>query len=133
VAVSELDRLDLTAVGRGVGIALVIAVPAIVVQNITAAGSLRSFAFLVSLAGFGAGGYVAGGAHPPRALTHGGVTGLVAGVLVLLVGIVRRTAAGEPVAWLSQPFLALLALSSGLIGGYVAFRRAASEQEEVRT
>jgi putative membrane protein (TIGR04086 family) len=127
-----VTRLDPAAVGRGVGVALAVAVPAVVVQNV-ATGSLRSLAFLVSLAGFGLGGYVAGGRQPTRALTHGGVTGLVAGVTVLLVGIVRRTAAGEEVAWLSQPFLALLTLSSGLIGGYVAFRRATSEQEEVRT
>jgi hypothetical protein len=119
-----VNDLDLAAIGRGAGVALLVAVPAVVVQNI-ATGSLRSLAFLVSIAGFGLGGHVAGVAHPRRALTHGGLAGLAAGVAVLVVGIVRRSAAGEPVAWTSQPFLALLALSSGLIGGYVAFRRAA--------
>jgi putative membrane protein (TIGR04086 family) len=128
--VNQPDALDLTAIGRGAGVALLVAVPAAVVQTVAAPGALKSLALLVTLVGFGLGGHVAGAPHPDRALTHGGLAGLAAGVVVLVVGIARRSAAGEPVAWPSQPFLALLALSSGVIGGYVAFRRAAAEPAE---
>jgi putative membrane protein (TIGR04086 family) len=125
-----MDELDSAAIGRGAVVALVIAVPAVIVQNLASPGSLRSFAFLVSLVGFGFGGYLAAGAEPRRGMTYGGLAGLAAGLVVLAVGILRRSAAGEPISWISQPFLALLALSSGLIGGYIAFRRSARDIDD---
>jgi hypothetical protein len=124
-----MSGLDVVALGRGAGIALLIALPAAIVQNLVAEGSsVRSLAFLVSLAGFGIGGFVAAGADPGRGMTYGGLAGLAAGVVVLIVGILRRSAAGLAISWISQPFLALLALSSGVIGGYIAFRRASTDQ-----
>jgi putative membrane protein (TIGR04086 family) len=130
--VTETDNpsIDMTAVARGALVALVIAVPAVIAYNALAPGAGRSLAYIATIAGFGVGGYVAGTDQPRRGLSHGGLTGLAAGLVVILVGAVRRSAMGEPVAWSSQPFLALLASSSGAIGGYVAFRRSITSVEE---
>jgi putative membrane protein (TIGR04086 family) len=125
-----MAELDTTAILQGMGVALLIAVPAGAVQTWASATSLRSAGFLASLAGYAVGGYVAATAEPRRGLTYGGLTGLVAGLVFLALSILRRSAAGDPIAWLSLPFLAMLALSSGLLGGYLAFRRSTRSVNE---
>jgi hypothetical protein len=125
-----VSDLDTTAIARGAGVALAIALPAAIVQNLAGEGSLRSLAFLVSLVGFGIGGYLAAGVEPNRGMTYGGLAGLAACLVVLAFGILHRSIVGKPISWISLPFLALLALSSGLIGGYVAFRRQAAPPDD---
>jgi putative membrane protein (TIGR04086 family) len=122
-----MSDLDWGAIARGAGVGFLVALPAAIVQTVTGAGSLKSLAFLVTLVGFALGGYVAARPRPTQALTHGGLAGLVAGIGIAIVSIVRRSAAGEAISWLSYPLQTLLAVSSGLVGGYILFRRNAQQ------
>lgn len=116
--------LDTTAVARGALVAACIAVPAGIAQNMVGRGSSLSFAlFLVTVFGLGAGGYVAGRQALDRALTTGGAAALAVYVVVQTIGVALRLARGEDVSWASIPLVALLSLSCGVIGGYVAFWR----------
>jgi hypothetical protein len=120
-----VSDLDTTAIARGAGTAAAVALPAAVVQNLVSEGSsLRSLLFLVIAAGFGLGGWVAGRARPARAMTHGGVAAVLGYAGVLVVSIVVRLARGAGVALAGIPLPALIALSCGVIGGYVAYRQA---------
>lgn len=116
--------LNLRAIGRGAIITAVIAVPAGIAQNLIDRASSVSFAlFLVVVLALGLGGWVAGRDEPTRALTHGGLAALTVYLAVQSLGIVLRLARGENVTWISIPLVALLAVSCGVIGGYVAFRQ----------
>jgi len=120
-----MNDLDLRAIAKGAGVAAIIAVPAGIAQNLIDRGSSAAFGlFLVVVLALVAGGFVAGREQPDRALTHGGLAALALYAAVQLLGIVLRVARGETVTWVSIPLIALLSASCGVIGGYVAFRRA---------
>jgi putative membrane protein (TIGR04086 family) len=104
--------------------AAIVAVPAGIAQNLAGRGSALTFPlFLAILLGLGFGGYVAGREAPDRRLIHGALAALAVYVVVQGVGIVLRLARGDTVSWIGIPFIALLALSCGVVGGYLAFRR----------
>jgi len=68
---------------------------------------------------------VAGRDRPDRALVHGGLAALAVYVSVQTIGVVLRVARGATLSWASYPLIALLSVSCGIMGGYLAFRRAA--------
>ena len=119
------ESIDRGAIAHGAVTAAVIAVPAAVVSAVVdQSSSLRGLMLLVTVLGMVAGGFVAGRDVPERALVHGGVAALAVYVTVQTVGAVLRLARGASVAWLTYPVLALLSISCGIMGGYLAFRRA---------
>lgn len=116
--------LDRMAVARGALVAAAVAVPAGIAQNLVGRGSSLSFAlFVVTVLGLGAGGYVAAREALDRPLTTGGAAALAVYLAVQAIGVVLRLSRGEDVSWASIPLVALLSLSCGVIGGYVAFWR----------
>jgi putative membrane protein (TIGR04086 family) len=140
-----MPRLDRSSVLRGVAVTLVIAVPpAVVVQLMDdgddmAASNWTRVAFLVILVGFGAGGWVAARRQPAAPLAHGAAAAFAAWAVVQGVGIVRRLATGDSLDWLSIVFAALLAASTGAVGGLMADRyrhrpgsRAAPEEDQAK-
>ncbi|MEL7209699.1 MAG: TIGR04086 family membrane protein, partial [Actinomycetota bacterium] len=123
-----MPRLDPASVLRGAAVTLVITVPPAVAVRLMdddgdmAASNWARLAFLVILIGFGAGGWVAARRQPSAPLAHGAVAAFVGYAVVQGVGIVRRLATGEPLEWLSFVFAALLAASTGAVGGLIADR-----------
>lgn len=124
-----VPRLDRTSVLKGTAVTLAITVPpAVVVQLMDdgddmAASNWTRVAFLVILVGFGAGGWVAARRQPTAPLAHGAAAAFVAWAIVQGIGIVRRLVAGDSLDWLSFVFAALLAASTGAVGGLLADRR----------
>jgi putative membrane protein (TIGR04086 family) len=123
-----LPRLDRNSVLKGTAVTLAITVPpAVVVQlmddgNDMAASNWTRVAFLVILIGFGAGGWVAARRQPAAPLAHGAAAAFSAWAVVQAVGIVRRLVIGDSLDWLSFVFAALLAASTGAVGGLLADR-----------
>lgn len=118
-------RLDGRAVGAGALVALAVAVPVATVGSVLLDdGSDAVFAFAVlSLAGFFAGGWVAGARRPLAPGRHGAAAALAGFAVAQAVAAVLQSARDEdlrPVAWV---FNALLATSVGLLGGATAGRR----------
>lgn len=119
------DALDRGAIVHGAVAAAVIAVPAGVVSSLVGeTSSLRGPMLLVIVFGMVVGGFVAGRDRPERALVHGGLAALAVYVTVQTIGVVLRLARGATLAWLTYPLVALLSISCGIMGGYLAFRRA---------
>ena len=82
---------------------------------------------LALLAGFGIGGFVAGRRRPDTPLLHAAAAGAVAFAAVVVFGIVRRLVGGDDVTLSYLVRLLLLAqicVSTSLLGGWVAARRA---------
>ena len=117
--------LDLPAVLRGAGAALIVAVPAGFAQRAVDNGSSPwGLLFLVILVGFALGGAVAAKFDPTnRALLHGLVAGFVAVVGYLLIGIVARAASGSEIKPISLAFTTLLGVSCALVGAELGDRR----------
>ena len=123
-----MPRLDRRSVLTGAAVTLAITVPpAVAVQLMDdgddmAASNWTRLAFLLVLIGFGAGGWVAARRQPTAPLAHGAAAAFTAWAIVQGIGIVRRLFAGEPLGWLSFVFAALLAASTGAVGGLLADR-----------
>lgn len=119
------DPLDWTAVLRGAGAALIVAVPAGFAQRAVNTGSsLKGLLLLVILVGFGWGGAVAAKAAPPaRPLTHGAVASAVAVAGYLVILVVARLARGDSIAAISIAFVALISVSCGILGAELGERR----------
>lgn len=123
-----LPHLDRASVLKGTAVTLAITVPpAVVVQLMDdgddmAASNWTRVAFLVILVGFGAGGWVAARRQPTAPLAHGAAATFLAWAIVQGVGIVRRLVTGDSLDWLSFVFAALLAASTGAVGGLLADR-----------
>jgi len=123
-----VPRLDRGSVLTGTAVTLAITVPpAIVVQLLDdgddmAASNWTRLAFVIILVGFGAGGWVAARRQPAAPLAHGAAAAFLAWAVVQGLGIARRLLAGDPLDWLSFVFAALLAASTGAVGGLLADR-----------
>jgi putative membrane protein (TIGR04086 family) len=121
-------RLHARSVLTGTAVTLAIAVPPAVVVQIMddgddmAASNWTRAAFLLILVGFAAGGWVAARRQPAAPLAHGAAAAFLAWVIVQGVGIVRRLVTGDDLAWLGFVFAALLAASTGAVGGLLADR-----------
>lgn len=121
-----LPRLEGRSIVVGALLTIVLAVPPTVVAVLatdddTLAGSSWVPAlFLWIVVAFFAGGLLAARAQPHAPLAHGALAALLAYVLVQGVGVVRHLLTGDEIAWLAIPFNALLASSTGMVGGIVA-------------
>lgn len=128
ISTPVLPRLHLRSVLKGTAVTLAVTVPpAVVVQMMDdgddmAASNWTRAAFLVILVGFGAGGWVAARRQPAAPLAHGAAAAFLAWAIVQGVGIVRRLVIGDSLDWLSFVFAALLAASTGAVGGLLADR-----------
>jgi len=116
-----------------VGAALAVALPAaLLAQVLDALGDgLGAVAYLLAavvLAGIAIGGWTAAGGVAKRsvrvAVWRGAVTGATAVLVVLAVGIARRLAAGDEVAWSTVPATVLLAAAISGGAGALRVRRA---------
>lgn len=119
--------IDRGAVLAGARLAVIVAVPAVVLgqalRSVTG-GSAAIPLYLVLLGGLCAGGRVAALRQPLSPLTHGALAAIVAYVIVVVGIIVIQLARGREVADpVSLIFNGLMAASAGMFGGYLALRR----------
>jgi putative membrane protein (TIGR04086 family) len=126
MATTALPRLEARSVLIGAALTIALAVPPAVVglllsEDDSMAGSAWvPFLFAWIVLAFFVGGLVAARPQPHAPLAHGALAALAAYVTVQGVGVIRHLLAGEDVSWLSIPFAALLASSTGTVGGIVA-------------
>ena len=118
---------DLRAVAAGTLLAAAVAVPVAAVGSaVVDDGGAGAIAFgLIALAGFLAGGWLAGSRAGSGALLHGAAAALSAVVIVQAVVAAIRLAGDDDVDLASLAVNALLATSLGLAGGWLADRRGA--------
>lgn len=121
-----LPRLERRSVLIGAAVTIVLAVPPAVIglllsEDDTMEGSSWvPFLFAWIVLSFFIGGWVAARGQPHAPLAHGAFAALTAYVLVQGVGVVRHLISGEDLSWLSIAFSALLASSTGTLGGIMA-------------
>ena len=122
-----MPRRRLRAVAAGTGVALGIAVPATLVAQIVDALSddgigdlpLVGLTALV-VAGAAAGGWVVGRQQVEPRVTLAAGAGLAAITVVQSLGVARRLAAGDDVAWGIVPAVLLLGTAAAALSGLVA-------------
>jgi hypothetical protein len=120
--------LDIVAVSRGAGLALVVcaaaAVAARVLDAVGGDGSpLALPLLLVAVAGLVTGGWVAARACGRNPLTHAALAAVVAIGVLLVVNVVRQVIEGDDVRWSFVVLWVPVALASGLAGGLAALRQ----------
>ena len=119
-------------IALGAGAALAIALPAALLAQVlealrddgTDAGPVVYALAGVVLAGMIIGGVVVGHQHPPRPATSGAITGAAAIVVVLALGVARRLAAGDDVAWGTVPAPIGLAAALAAVASALSARAA---------
>jgi putative membrane protein (TIGR04086 family) len=121
-------KVDRRAVLAGAVLAAAVAAGAIVlaqaIKSLTGTDA-NLVLYLVLLGGLVAGGRVAGRRQPGAPLTHGALAALAAYVALIVVITAIRLALGRDVADpVSLVFNGLMAASAGILGGYLAVRRA---------
>ncbi len=99
-----------------VGVAVTLGVAAVDPDD---GSPLLLLATVGALAGFLTGGIVAAYRTTDRPATHGALAAAAAFVVVQAVGIVRRLIVGDDLSWLSYAYFGLLAMTTGLAGGYL--------------
>jgi hypothetical protein len=121
--------LRLKDVGLAAGIALAIALPAALVAQLLDALSddddLPAAAYplvLVILGAMAVAGVVLGRRAGPGAVPNAATGALVAIVVVQALGILRRVAADEDVAWGTVPVVVLLAVGLAVVGARLGGR-----------
>jgi hypothetical protein len=121
----EREPLDLRAIARGAGAALVVVVPAgFGLRAVTQGSSLWSLLFVISLVGFGWGGAVAAKSDiSERGLTHGTVAGIVSVAGYLAIGVVSHLVSATSIKVISLAFTALLGVSCAMVGAELGERR----------
>jgi len=121
-----LPRLSAgAAVWRGTATALVVALPAAILNQFAAESGATLWTLLlwiVIMFGAASGGYAVRRLCPAARLHHAAAAGALAYVIVQSIGVVRRLFSGEPISWLAYPFLALLMASVAMLGGVYASR-----------
>lgn len=128
-----LPRLERRSILTGAAVTILLALPPALIGLVRADDELNGsgwvpLIFFWTLAAFVVGGFVAARPQPHAPLAHGAVAVLLAYAVVQGIGAVVDVN-DDGVAWLSIPFLALLAASTGMIGGMVAdWLRARSAQ-----
>jgi hypothetical protein len=121
----ELDRFDLTAVSRGIGLAALVAVPvglyaASLDSSSSALIPLSLVVFLALVAGAAA---AAEGQRLGFPLAHGIVAAVGAVLVAQVFGIVRRLITGDDIRPGRIVSNILLGLIAGTIGGLIGSRR----------
>jgi putative membrane protein (TIGR04086 family) len=126
-------KLDWRAVAFGAVVAIVIAVPpAVLFQALVGAdvvdedSALALPLFLVQMAGFFAGGYVAARKRPDAPFSHGPVAGLAGFLTAQAVAVVFIVARGDTPSIVKIAFGAMLSSVLGLFGAVAADRGAAA-------
>ncbi|MGH9185825.1 MAG: TIGR04086 family membrane protein [Acidimicrobiales bacterium] len=120
--------VDVRAVGLGAGVALVIGVPmAVIAQAVIAVtddtpGWVPALSAII-LAGFVAGGFVAGSKRPDTPSLHGALAAVSAFLVVQLLGVVLIAARGDDLRPVAYGFNAFVAAACGTVGGLIADRR----------
>ncbi len=122
--------IDASAVVRGAGIGLAIALPvALAAQLLDAAvdldrdSSLPALFYLGIVAGFVVGGRAAGLRSPDRPLTNGAAAGFTTYVALAVISAVRLTIAGDGIPAAALLFNTMISSTAGLFGGMLAARR----------
>jgi putative membrane protein (TIGR04086 family) len=121
-----LPRLERRSILTGAAITIGLAVPpALIGVEISDDDSMEGspwvpFLFAWIVLAFLVGGLVAARSQPHAPLAHGALAALLAYVLVQGVGVIRHLITNEDVKWVSIAFAALLASSTGTVGGMVA-------------
>jgi hypothetical protein len=118
--------VDRSAVLAGARLAVLVAVPAIILGQAlesAAGGNAVIPLYLVILGGLCAGGRLAALRQPESPLTHGALAALAAYVALIVAIVLIQLALGREVADpVSQVFNGLMAASAGMFGGYLAAR-----------
>jgi hypothetical protein len=121
-------NVDRTAVVAGAALAVMVAVPAIILGQAlesAAGGNAVIPLYLVILGGLCAGGRRAALRQPLSPLTHGALAALAAyGVLVAGIVLIQLALGREVADPVSLVFNGLMAASAGMFGGYLAARSA---------
>jgi putative membrane protein (TIGR04086 family) len=121
-----LPRLERRSILIGAALTIVLAVPPALLALLLSdddtleGSSWVPFLFAWIVLAFFLGGLLAALSQPHAPLAHGALAALSAYVLVQGFGVIRHLIVGEDVSWLSIPFSALLASSTGTVGGIVA-------------
>jgi putative membrane protein (TIGR04086 family) len=121
-----LPRLERRSILTGTVLTIVLAVPPALIGVLASEDDSMEgsawvpFLFAWIVVAFFVGGFVAARSQPHAPLAHGAIAALLAYVLVQGVGVIRHLLADEDIAWVSIPFAALLASSTGTVGGIVA-------------
>jgi hypothetical protein len=117
-------------VGLAAGVALAVALPAALVAQLLDALSddddLPLLAYplvLVILGAMAVGGMAVGRRAQPGAAVNAAVGALAAIVVVEGLGVVRRLAADEDVAWGTVPVVVVLGVGLGVLGARLGARR----------
>ena len=116
--------VDRSAVLAGARLAVMVAVPAIILGQAlesAAGGNAVIPLYLVILGGLCAGGRLAALRQPESPLTHGALAALAAYVALIVAIVLIQLALGREVADpVSLVFNGLMAASAGMFGGYLA-------------
>lgn len=116
--------VDRSAVFAGARLAVIVAVPAIILGQAlesAAGGNAVIPLYLILLGGLCAGGRLAALRQPESPLTHGALAAIAAYVTLVLGIAVIQLALGREVADpVSLVFNGLMAASAGMFGGYLA-------------
>lgn len=120
--------VDRSAVLAGARLAVMVAVPAIVLGQAlesAAGGNAVILLYLVILGGLCAGGRLAALRQPLSPLTHGALAAIAAYVSLIVVIVLIQLALGREMADpVSLVFNGLMSASAGMFGGYLAARQA---------
>lgn len=119
--------LDLLAIARGGGLALVVGLVAAVAAHLLDVvgedGSpLALPLLLMAVGGLVAGGWVAARACARNPLTHAGAAAVAAIVVLLAANVARQLLDGDDIRWSYTALWLPLALAAGLAGGLAALR-----------
>ena len=126
------------AVARGAALALAVAVPTIVaaeaidaIVDIGPDSNVVFVFFAAVIAGFVLDGWQAGRRQPDAPLTHWAVAAVAAYLVLAVATSTVRLVTGDVVHPVGLVFYALMAASSGTLGGLVASRRSHRRSSEL--
>ena len=124
--------VDRSAVLAGARLAVIVAVPAILLGQAlesAAGGDAVIPLYLVILGGQCAGGRLAALRQPLSPLTHGALAAIASYMALVAVIVAIQLALGREVTDpVSLVFNGLMAASAGMFGGYLAARRMAADE-----
>jgi hypothetical protein len=124
--------VDRSAVVAGARLAVIVAVPAILLGQAlesAAGGDAVIPLYLVILGGQCAGGRLAALRQPLSPLTHGALAAIASYIALVAVIVAIQLALGREVTDpVSLVFNGLMAASAGMFGGYLAARRMAADE-----
>jgi putative membrane protein (TIGR04086 family) len=125
-----LRDLDLRAVAVGAAVAIVLALPPLVVFEVLVAAnvidresSLAVVFFAAQMVAFACGGFVAAAKRPDAPLSHGACAALAGYLTVQLVAVIVILVRGDAVSLVKIVFSALLSAGLGVLGAMVYARR----------